>query len=139
VRTCSLEEVLPELLSRTQVVHQCREASIDRLRAVRDTLPAYLAACYRVLPFVGAELSHLYAGADIVPVVSHGSGHHRRANRAGETQHPDPTGPTGGDERRRNKWHVVDSGAAVCLTGSGATAGRLLDALFALFDDPAAR
>jgi UDP-N-acetylglucosamine--N-acetylmuramyl-(pentapeptide) pyrophosphoryl-undecaprenol N-acetylglucosamine transferase len=133
-----VEEVLPELLSRAQVVHQCGEASVDRLRTVRDALPADLAARYSVLPFVSSELPHLYAATDVV-LSRAGAGTIAELTALAKPSILIPLVPTGGDEQRRNARHLADSGAAVCLTGSDATAANLLSALFPLLDDPATR
>ncbi|MGH8899633.1 MAG: UDP-N-acetylglucosamine--N-acetylmuramyl-(pentapeptide) pyrophosphoryl-undecaprenol N-acetylglucosamine transferase [Egibacteraceae bacterium] len=131
-------EILPELLSRCQVLHQCGELSYDRMNAVAQALPAEQRPRYRVVAYVHAELPDVLAAADIV-VGRSGAGTVAELTALGKPCIFIPLVPTGGDEQRRNAAHLAEAGAARVLVGGDATGQRLLAELLALLDDPAQR
>jgi UDP-N-acetylglucosamine--N-acetylmuramyl-(pentapeptide) pyrophosphoryl-undecaprenol N-acetylglucosamine transferase len=131
-------EILPELLSRCQVLHQCGELSYERMNAVAQALPAQQQARYRVVAYLYAELADVLAAADIV-VSRSGAGTVAELTALGKPCIFIPLVPTGGDEQRRNALHLAEVGAARVLTGDDATGAQLLAELLALLDDPAQR
>ena len=59
-------ETLPWLLQQANVIHQCGPNNLQDMFDRTATLPAELAARYRVMGFVGAELPDALALADVV-------------------------------------------------------------------------
>ncbi|MGH8887400.1 MAG: UDP-N-acetylglucosamine--N-acetylmuramyl-(pentapeptide) pyrophosphoryl-undecaprenol N-acetylglucosamine transferase [Egibacteraceae bacterium] len=131
-------EILPELLSRCQVLHQCGELSYERMNAVAQALPQEQRARYRAVAYVHAELPDVLAAADIV-VARSGAGTVAELTALGKPCILIPLVPTGGDEQRRNAAHLAEAGAARVLAGDDATPQRLLAELLALLDDPTQR
>ena len=133
-----VSEILPELLSCCQVLHQCGELSYERMRALAQALPAERRSRYRVVDYIHSELPDVLAAADLV-VSRSGAGTVAELTALGKPCVLIPLIPTGGDEQRRNALHLADAGAARVLAGEDATAPRLLATLLALLGDPAER
>jgi UDP-N-acetylglucosamine--N-acetylmuramyl-(pentapeptide) pyrophosphoryl-undecaprenol N-acetylglucosamine transferase len=127
--------VLPTILRRCQIVHQCGQASLAEITAVRSQLPADLAARNTVLPYVGDELPHLLAAADLV-ISRAGAGTVAELTALGKASILIPLIPTGGDEQRRNARYLAAAGAAIDLAADQATSSRLADELLQLLDHP---
>ncbi|MFI6760702.1 UDP-N-acetylglucosamine--N-acetylmuramyl-(pentapeptide) pyrophosphoryl-undecaprenol N-acetylglucosamine transferase [Micromonospora sp. NPDC050417] len=128
-------EILPDLLSKCQVLHQCGEYSFDRMRQVADGLPEHLRARYRVVDYVHDEMPDVLAAADIV-VARSGAGTVAELTALGKACVFIPLIPTGGDEQRRTARHLAESGAARMLAGPDATPDRLREEIMMLLDHP---
>lgn len=137
----AIGEILPELLTLTQVIHQCGDnpTTGDRtwLQARRAALPFELARRYTVLPYVGAELAAVYAAATIV-VGRAGAGTVNECCQLGVPALYIPLPGTSGDEQTANARYVERTGGCAVLPQASLTPGRLLERLRGLLGDPAA-
>lgn len=133
-----VESILPSLLTRAQVLHQCGPDWIAQLTRTAAGLPEELAARYRPVPYVGDELAHVYAAADIV-VSRSGAGTVAELTAVGKPSVLIPLVPSAGDEQRQNARYLVEAGAARALLEAGPQADRLLAELDVLLADPQAR
>ncbi|WP_131102111.1 UDP-N-acetylglucosamine--N-acetylmuramyl-(pentapeptide) pyrophosphoryl-undecaprenol N-acetylglucosamine transferase [Streptomonospora litoralis] len=106
--------VLPWLLERANVVHQCGEANVDDLRAATRDLDPALAARHHVTAFVGAELPDVLAMADVV-VSRSGAGTIAELTALGKAAVFIPLASSAGDEQRHNARHLQEAGAALAL------------------------
>jgi UDP-N-acetylglucosamine--N-acetylmuramyl-(pentapeptide) pyrophosphoryl-undecaprenol N-acetylglucosamine transferase len=70
--------ILPWLLERANVIHQCGESRTASVREVAGRLPAALAGRYLVAGFIGPELPDVLALADVV-ISRSGAGVRRRS------------------------------------------------------------
>ncbi|WP_214409183.1 UDP-N-acetylglucosamine--N-acetylmuramyl-(pentapeptide) pyrophosphoryl-undecaprenol N-acetylglucosamine transferase [Sphaerisporangium fuscum] len=129
-----VEAVLPDLLRRTQVLHQCGPAWADQLQQAREALPEALRRRYLPVPYVGTELPDVLAAADVV-VSRSGAGTIAELTAVGKASVLIPLIPTGGDEQRGNARHLVAAGAARALLEPSPTPAQLFGELVALLDD----
>ena len=132
----AVEAVLPELLERCRVVHQCGRSESEQFTAVKNRLPPNLAGRYFVIPFVGDEIADIFALCDLI-VGRSGAGTVTEAAAVGKPALFIPLVPTGGDEQTRNAKRSADAGAAVVLPSGDLTGPRLLSEITALLADPA--
>ncbi|MER5320143.1 UDP-N-acetylglucosamine--N-acetylmuramyl-(pentapeptide) pyrophosphoryl-undecaprenol N-acetylglucosamine transferase [Streptosporangium roseum] len=133
-----IEAILPSLLTRAQVLHQCGPDWIDQFTRAAAGLPGELAGRYQPVPYVGDELAHVLAAADIV-VSRSGAGTLAELTAVGKPSVLIPLIPSAGDEQRQNARYLVEAGAARALLESGPQAGQLLAELDILLADPQAR
>ena len=130
--------VLPDVLSRCQVVHQCGSMDIDEMRQVAANLPPHLARRYRVVDFLHQELPDLLAAADVV-VARSGAGTVAELTALGKACILIPYPYSAGGEQRVTARTLAADGAAVMLDGEEATAERLRSSLEMLLVDPQRR
>ncbi len=134
----ALEGILPDLLTRGRVLHQCGPAQAEHFAAVREALPPeHRVRCWTA-GFVGDEIGDVFALADIV-VGRSGAGTVTEAAALGKPALFIPLVPTGGDEQTKNARRMAEAGAALLLPGAELTPERLLREICALLDDPARR
>jgi UDP-N-acetylglucosamine--N-acetylmuramyl-(pentapeptide) pyrophosphoryl-undecaprenol N-acetylglucosamine transferase len=128
-------EVLPDLLTRAQVLHQCGDHSYEMMRERHAALPPHLQRRYTVFPYIHGELPDVLAAADVV-VARSGAGTVAELCALGKACVYVPLIPTQGDEQRRTARHLAADGAARMLAAEDATPERLRQELTALLDDP---
>jgi UDP-N-acetylglucosamine--N-acetylmuramyl-(pentapeptide) pyrophosphoryl-undecaprenol N-acetylglucosamine transferase len=133
----TVRAVLPWLLTRANVVHQCGAANLEGLRAHAAELPADLAARYHLTDFVGPELPDVLALADVV-VSRSGAGTIAELTALGKAAVFVPLASSAGDEQRHNARHLQDAGAALALLDE-VTPERLRAAVESLLADPRGR
>lgn len=128
----AVEEVLPELLRLRRVVHQCgrqpasEEQDFDRLQKTFHVLPAELKSRYYLTRFVGDEIRHVFAIADLV-VGRAGAGTVAELCALGKPAIYIPLVPTGGDEQTRNAQMCEKAGAAKIIKQHELNCELLLD------------
>jgi UDP-N-acetylglucosamine--N-acetylmuramyl-(pentapeptide) pyrophosphoryl-undecaprenol N-acetylglucosamine transferase len=132
-----VSEILPWLLSRANVIHQCGAASVDQVKERAALLPAEIADRYLVTGFIGAELPDVLALADVM-ISRSGAGTLAEITALGKAAVLIPLASAAGDEQRHNARHLVDSAAVIALLGA-ATPNALREALEPLLADPALR
>jgi len=132
-----VRDVLPWLLERANVIHQCGPDNVGELRQRGAALPAASAGRYHLAGFVGPELPDVLALADVV-VSRSGAGTLAELTALGKPAVFIPLASSAGDEQAHNARHLEDSGAAVALLGE-VTADRLRDAVGPLLADPVRR
>lgn len=133
-----VETILPELLARAQVLHQCGPDWIGQLTRTAAGLPERLRDRYHPVPYVGAELADVFAAADVV-VSRSGAGTVAELTAVGKASVLIPLVPSAADEQRQNARYLAEAGAARALLENGPTAEALLAELDALLRDPGAR
>jgi UDP-N-acetylglucosamine--N-acetylmuramyl-(pentapeptide) pyrophosphoryl-undecaprenol N-acetylglucosamine transferase len=133
-----IADILPGLLPRCQVLHQCGGFSLARMRQVADAVPEHLRGRYRVVDYVHDELPDVLSAADIV-VARSGAGTVAELTALGKACVLIPLIPTGGDEQRRTARHLADAGASRVLAGPDASAKRLYEEITMLLDHPERR
>ncbi|MFG3421837.1 glycosyltransferase [Micromonospora sp. NPDC048063] len=133
-----IADSLPGLLPRCQVLHQCGDYSLGRMRQVAAALPEHLRSRYRVVDYVHGELPDVLSAADIV-VARSGAGTVAELTALGKACVLVPLIPTGGDEQRRTAQHLADAGASRMLAGPEASANRLYEEIMVLLDHPERR
>jgi UDP-N-acetylglucosamine--N-acetylmuramyl-(pentapeptide) pyrophosphoryl-undecaprenol N-acetylglucosamine transferase len=135
-------EMLPTLLPRCQVIHQCGDNpdTGDRgwLSARAQALAPRLASRYTLTPYVGAELRDVYAAADLV-IGRSGAGTVNECLHLGKAAVYIPLPGASGDEQTANARLVEAAGGAVLLAQEALTPDRLLEIVTRLLDDHAAR
>lgn len=130
--------VLPWLLGRANVVHQCGPSHIDALRVSAAALPPELGDRYFPTGFVGAELPDILALADVV-ISRSGAGTLAELTALGKPAVFVPLASSAGNEQAHNARHLRDAGAALALEGETATPEGLREAVEPLLTDPAQR
>lgn len=125
--------ILPWLLSRANVIHQCGAASLAQMRECAGELPAELGARYLVTDFIGAELPDVLAMTDVL-VSRSGAGTIAEITALGKAAVLVPLASAAGDEQRHNARYLVSADAAVALL-DGATPASLREAIEPLLVD----
>ncbi|WP_036554377.1 glycosyltransferase [Nocardiopsis sp. CNT312] len=133
----TVRDLLPWLLTRANVVHQCGAANEEALREATRGLDPELLGRYHLTAFVGPELPDVLALADVV-VSRSGAGTIAELTALGKAAVFVPLATSAGDEQRHNARHLQDSGAAVALLEE-VDAQRLREAVEPLLDDPERR
>ncbi|MGH3374614.1 MAG: UDP-N-acetylglucosamine--N-acetylmuramyl-(pentapeptide) pyrophosphoryl-undecaprenol N-acetylglucosamine transferase [Actinoallomurus sp.] len=132
-----VRDILPWLLSRANVIHQCGPVNLADLRAYAATLPGDLAVRYLLTGYVGAELPDVLALADVV-ISRSGAGTIAELTALGKAAVLVPLASSAGNEQAHNARHLHDAGAAVALLGA-TTPDDLCDAVTPLLTDPGRR
>ena len=131
-------EALPDLLRLAQVVHQCGDnAETGDLHWLGDQakrLPDALRARYAHRAYVGAELRHVYAAADLV-VGRSGAGTVNECCQLGLPAVYVPLPGASGDEQTANARLVERAGGAVVVPQPELTPARLLEVVGRLLAD----
>jgi UDP-N-acetylglucosamine--N-acetylmuramyl-(pentapeptide) pyrophosphoryl-undecaprenol N-acetylglucosamine transferase len=112
----NISRILPWLLQRANVVHQCGPAHLDTLRHQSAALPPELTQRYLLTDYVGAELPDVIALADVV-VSRSGAGTLAEITALGKASVLIPLASSAGGEQAHNAKHLQDCGAAVALLG----------------------
>lgn len=140
----AVEAALPELLAGCRLIHQCGEQpagdeqDFDRLARAAAGLPAGLRQRYYLTRFVGDEIKHVFALADMV-VGRAGAGTIAEICALGKPALYIPLVPTGGDEQTRNARTCAQAGAAVIVPQAELSGPRLLAEVRTLLADQARR
>ena len=133
-------ELLPALLALGQIVHQCGDnpetGDLDWLSSRALGLPADLRRRYVLRAYVGEELRHLYAAAELV-IGRSGAGTVNECCQLGRAALYVPLPGTSGDEQTANARLVEAAGGAVLLPQASLTPERLLEVVTALLADRA--
>ncbi|HEY0696338.1 MAG TPA: UDP-N-acetylglucosamine--N-acetylmuramyl-(pentapeptide) pyrophosphoryl-undecaprenol N-acetylglucosamine transferase, partial [Micromonospora sp.] len=133
-----IADILPGLLPKCQVLHQCGDYSLDRMRQIAAGLPEHLRGRYRVVDYVHGDLPDVLRAADIV-VARSGAGTVAELTALGKACVFIPLIPTGGDEQRRTARHLADAGACRMLAGPDASTNRLHEEIMMLLEHPQRR
>lgn len=129
-----VRDILPWLLGRANVVHQCGESAAAGLREYAATLPRDLAPRYLVTEFVGPELPDVLALADVV-ISRSGAGTIAELTALGKAAVFIPLASSAGNEQAHNARHLQEAGAAVALLDS-VSADSLRGAVAPLLAEP---
>ncbi|WP_328876255.1 UDP-N-acetylglucosamine--N-acetylmuramyl-(pentapeptide) pyrophosphoryl-undecaprenol N-acetylglucosamine transferase [Streptomyces sp. NBC_00287] len=132
-----VQDALPWLLERANVIHQCGPDNVEGLRQYAATLPAVSAGRYYLTGFMGPELPDILALADVV-VSRSGAGTLAELTALGKPAVLIPLASSAGSEQAHNARHLEEAGAAIALLGD-VTAGQLRDAVGPILTDPARR
>lgn len=133
----NVREILPWLLARANVVHQCGANNVEGLRESARALPPGLAERYHLTAFVGPELPDVLALADVV-ISRSGAGTIAELTALGKAAVFIPLASSAGNEQAHNARHLQESGAAVALLDE-VTPANLQAAVEPLLADPATR
>ncbi|SHG72756.1 UDP-N-acetylglucosamine-N-acetylmuramylpentapeptide N-acetylglucosamine transferase [Streptoalloteichus hindustanus] len=128
-----VRDLLPWLLERANLIHQCGPANLTDLHEHATRLPRELAGRYHLTGFVGGELPDVLALADIV-ISRSGAGTIAELTALGKPAVLVPLATSAGDEQRHNARQLHVAGAAIALL-DGATPSSLRDALAPLLID----
>ena len=129
--------ILPWLLERANVIHQCGPTAVEDLATRAAALPAQLVGRYFLTGFVGPELPDVLALADVV-VSRSGAGTIAEITALGKASVLVPLATSAGNEQTHNAAHLQQAGAAVALLGE-VTPETLREAVAPLLADPGRR
>lgn len=132
-----VRDVLPWLLSRANVIHQCGQVSEAELRRYAARLPPVLTGRYLVTEFIGGELPDVFALADVV-ISRSGAGTIAELTALGKASVLIPLASSAGGEQAYNARHLAEAGAAVALLAD-VTADSLGAAVAPLLAQPQRR
>ena len=132
-------EALCDVLSLTQVIHQCGDhpTTGDRqwLEERRASLPSSLAGRYAIAPYVGPELADVYAAATFV-LSRAGAGTLNECCHLGLPAIYVPLPRASGDEQAANARMVEGAGGAILLEQSALTPASLTACVRQVLADP---
>ena len=131
-------EALPDLLALAQVVHQCGDnpetGDLGWLTERARALPPALRSRYVLAAYLGAELRHLYAAAELV-VGRSGAGTVNECCHLGRPAVYVPLPGASGDEQAANARLVEAAGGAVLLPQVALNPGGLVEVVGKLLAD----
>jgi len=131
-------EMLPDLLTACQVIHQCGDnpSTGDRpwLAARAEALREPLGRRYVLTAYVGSELADVYAGADLV-IGRSGAGTVNECLHLGKPAIYIPLPGASGDEQTVNARLVEAAGGGLVLPQASLTPAALLGAVERLLTD----
>ena len=136
----AVEAALPDLLAHCRIIHQCGqqpagdEQDYDRLERAAAALAPELRRRYFFTRFVGDEIRHVFALADLV-VGRAGAGTIAEICVLGKPALYIPLVPTGGDEQTRNARMCAEAGAAAIIPQAELNGPRLLAEMRTLLAD----
>ncbi|UOZ03308.1 glycosyltransferase [Amycolatopsis sp. WQ 127309] len=130
-------EILPWLLERANVIHQCGPAAEEGMQEMAAALPVEEAGRYLPVGFVGPELPDVFALADVV-ISRSGAGTIAELTALGLPSVLIPLASSAGGEQAHNARHLADAGAASALLDE-VTPAALREALEPLLADGALR
>jgi UDP-N-acetylglucosamine--N-acetylmuramyl-(pentapeptide) pyrophosphoryl-undecaprenol N-acetylglucosamine transferase len=130
-------DILPWLLTRANVIHQCGAANLAPLQQRAAALPAELTGRYLLTDFIGSELPDVLALADVV-ISRSGAGTIAEVTALGKAAVFIPLASAAGNEQHHNARHLEEAGAAVALLEE-VTPKALRDAVGPLLADPELR
>ncbi|MEA5367167.1 glycosyltransferase [Amycolatopsis sp., V23-08] len=130
-------EVLPWLLERANVIHQCGPAAVTAMQATAETLSAEAAGRYLPVGFVGPELPDVFPLADVV-ISRSGASSITAPTALGLPSVLVPLASSAGGEQAHNARQLADVGAVCALLGE-VTPTALCEALEPLLAEPARR
>lgn len=133
----TVHDLLPWLLARANVIHQCGADNLETLRSTTRDLPPGLLERYHLTAFVGSELPDVLALADVV-ISRSGAGTIAELTALGKATVFIPLATSAGDEQRHNARHLQEQGAAAALLDQ-VDAAHLREAVEPLLTDPARR
>ncbi|MFE9647160.1 glycosyltransferase [Streptomyces sp. NPDC006365] len=120
--------VLPWLLTQANVIHQCGATSLEESRKYAAELPDDFRHRYLVTDFVGPELPHVLALADVV-ISRSGAGTIAELTALGKPSVLIPLATSAGNEQEHNAVHLQQAGAAVALLKDAVTPEGLRSAV----------
>jgi UDP-N-acetylglucosamine--N-acetylmuramyl-(pentapeptide) pyrophosphoryl-undecaprenol N-acetylglucosamine transferase len=130
--------ILPDLLERTQIVHQTGDRAAnpdyDTALAERARLPKHLQDRYAPREFIGPEISDLFAAVSLV-IGRAGAGTIAEIAYLGLPAILIPLPGSGGGEQDRNADLLANCGGAIVLAQTEATAERLKNEILGLLSD----
>jgi UDP-N-acetylglucosamine--N-acetylmuramyl-(pentapeptide) pyrophosphoryl-undecaprenol N-acetylglucosamine transferase len=125
----TVEQALPRLLDRCQIIHQCGPAAVNqdapRLERTASRLPEALRRRYVLREFIRDELADIYAVASLV-VGRAGAGTVAEIAALGKPSVLIPLPGAGGDEQTANARVLVDRDAGILIPQSELTEDRLV-------------
>lgn len=125
--------VLPRLLERANVVHQCGPANVEGLRAHAVGLAPSVGR-YHLTGYVGAELPDILALADLV-ITRSGAGTIAELTALGKPAVFVPLATAAGNEQVHNAQHLATAGAAVALVDDVSPEALLREVEILLVDE----
>ncbi len=137
----AVEEVLPALLEKCRVIHQCgeqrneAEPDFERLQNAAAKLPENLKRRYALQTFIRDELKDVFALCDLV-LGRAGAGTVAELCALGKPAIYVPLVPTGGDEQTKNARMAVEKGAAVVIRQDELSGEKLLETVEKLLAEP---
>ncbi len=129
--------ILPWLLARANVIHQCGQANLTELQEKATALPGDRVGRYLLTDFVGPELPDVLALADVV-ISRSGAGTIAELTALGKASVLIPLASSAGNEQTHNARHLHEAGATVALLDE-TTPQALQEAVEPLLADPARR
>ncbi|MCK9921590.1 hypothetical protein MXD61_06755 [Frankia sp. AgPm24] len=127
--------VLPWLVERANVIHQCGPGNVEPFRATAAGLA--VPGRYFLTGFLRGEVADVLALADVV-VSRSGAGTVAELTALGKAAVLIPLASAAGNEQVHNARYLQEAGAAVALEGE-VSPERLREAVEPLLADPAAR
>lgn len=133
-----ITDLLPWVLTRANVIHQCGTTDLARQRQAAAELPEHLRERYHLADFIGPELPDVLALANVL-VSRAGAGTIAEITALGKSAVLIPLASSAGGEQEHNAAHLASQGAAAALLGGRVDTEALQDALDGLLADKAAR
>jgi len=131
-------EVLPQLLERFEIIHQCGEKSWGTIKEeLKVIINEKLEPFYHLYPFLEeSELRHVYAAADLI-IGRAGSGTIFEIAASGKPSILVPLPEAAQNHQMKNAYAYQESGATIVIEENNFSSHFLLEKLISLFENPA--
>jgi len=125
-------EILPELLKKYQVIHQCGIGNYDEVKSAIEKMNIYNLADYHLFPFFKKRIADAYAVCDLI-VSRAGANTVSEIMTVGKSSILIPLASAVSDKQRKNAFHYSEAGAAVLLGEKNLKPHLLLNIINELF------
>lgn len=127
-------EVLPQLLEKYEIIHQCGLNDYETIQAAVQKLSVPFLEDYHLFPFMKQSLSNAYAVADLV-VSRAGASTVAEIMTVGKPSILIPLSDSGSDNQDQNAFFFSEAGAAVLLNEKNLKPHLFLDSVRNVFKD----
>ena len=125
-------EILPELLKKYQIIHQCGVGNYDEVKSTIEKMNIYNLNDYHLFPFFKKRIAEAYAVCDII-VSRAGANTISEIMTVGKPSVLIPLASAISDKQKMNAFHYSEAGAAVLLGEKNLRPHLLLNVLNDLF------
>lgn len=129
-------QVLPKIIAKVQVIHQCGVANFEEVKRMIDNLGLAQLENYRLYPFLLDNLSDAYAISDLI-ISRAGANNVAEIISLNKPAILIPLSGSAGGHQIKNAYYFSGKGAALLLDETNLTPNMLYDAIFGILENKA--
>lgn len=126
-------EILPTLLEKYEIIHQCGIGNYDEVRAKVEDMNIPFLNDYHLFPFLKKSIAEAYAAADLI-VSRAGANTVAEIILVGKPSILIPLSSSEGDKQVKNAYYYSEAGAALMLNEKNLKPSLFLNAINGIFE-----